>query len=130
MAIRLTKKELDFIERHRDLIDSKNYSGIFSLSQRDLQDIDFVGLKFCILISMLSGDKIKVECLPNTTVDWGIIFSFIGGAFDTINHLTNVPKDPCVRREWVKDYIESFLGSKFGMNYHQTTQVINLMEVV
>lgn len=47
-----------------------------------------------------------------------------------INHLTNVPNDPSIRREWVKDYLESFLSSKFGMNYHQTTQVINLMEIV
>lgn len=130
MAIRLTKKELDFIEKHRDLIDTKNYAGIFSLSSRDLWDIDRVGIKFCILISMLSGDKIKVWCLPNTAVDWGILLSFTGGAFDTINHLTNVPNDPSIRREWVKDYLESFLSSKFGMNYHQTTQVINLMEIV
>lgn len=80
MAIRLTKKELDFIEKHRDLIDTKNYAGIFSLSSRDLWDIDRVGIKFCILISMLSGDKIKVWCLPNTAVDWGILLSFTGGS--------------------------------------------------
>lgn len=131
MAIQWTRQELEFIENHKDLIESKNYAGIFSLSYRDIMDIDYIGLKLCILVSMLSGDKIGVCCLPEgNRLSWGIIFQFADKSFDSIGDLTDVPKNPSARKEWVEDYIEEFLDHVFDMDGGLIKQTMELIEVV
>lgn len=130
MAIQWTKQELEFIENHKDLIESKNYAGIFSLSYRDLMDIDYIGLKLCILVSMLSGDKIGVSCIPERGPEWGLIFQFADKSFDSIGSLTNVPKNPSARKEWIEDYVEEFLDHVFDMDGGLIKQTMELIEVV
>ena len=130
MAIQWTKQELEFIENHKDLIESKNYASMFSLSYRDLMDIDYIGLKLCILVSMLSGDKIGVSCIPERGPEWALIFQFADKSFDSIGSLTNVPKNPSARKEWVEDYVEEFLSHVFGMDEGLIKQIMELTEVV
>lgn len=128
--IQWSDEEIKFIKEHKDLFDNRNYAGIFSLSDRDLIDIDYVGLKLCILVSMLSGDKIGVTCVPERGPEWGLIFQFADKSFDSIGSLIDVPKDPSARKEWVEDYVEEFLDHVFGMDGGLIKQTIELMEIM
>ena len=128
--VKWTQQELEWIEDNKDLIESKNYAGILSFSYRDLMSIDYIGLKLCILVSMLSGSKIGVSCIPEKGLEWGLIFQFDDKSFDSIGSLTDVPKNLMAREIWVKEYIEEFLDHVFDMDLDTIEKIMKLIEVV
>lgn len=99
-----SKKELDLIEKCRDLVDNKNYAGILTYIEGR------AGLKIALITSALAGDSLKALLYKGEQ----LIFKFRGGPFYKTEIGGSIPKNPGAAKEFLVEYVDDYL--EFGLD--------------